>query len=322
MATILITHGVPITRFAPLQPHRLLYPKPGKAFSRKKLMELLPECDAVVACGAMDRALLEACVKCKLIVVYGAGYDAVDIAAASQRNIPVANIPDSVTETTAELAMAQMLTLLRRVCELDRQVRDKDSTRKLFTMGASMGVLPEGMTLGVVGMGRIGSRVAEFGRFLNMRVVYTSCGIKPYSVCGNARRLPLEELLQVSDVVTLHCPLTADTYHMINGKTLKLMKPTAFLLNSARGKLVDEAALAEALEEGRIAGAALDVFENEPEVSKRLKNLPNVVLTPHIGSNTLRTRNRMAEECCARIQDALAGRKPDNLLNPEVWPEL
>ena len=319
MATILITHGVPAERFALLKSNNLLIPKPGKAFGRKKLMALLPECDAVVACGPMDRQLLAECRQCRLICVYGAGYDAVDVAAATGYGIPVCNIPDTVTETTAQLAMAQLLTLLRRVNEMDRKLRKKDTDRKLFTMGGTMGVSPEGMTLGIVGMGRIGARMAEFGRFLQMRVVYANHSVKPYSVTGNARRLPLAELLRVADVVSLHCPLRAENYHMIGAEELRLMKPTAFLLNTARGKLVDEAALADALENGQIAGAALDVFEKEPEITERLKKLDNVVLTPHIGSNTLRTRNRMAEQCADVIRGALAGRKPANLLNPEVW---
>jgi lactate dehydrogenase-like 2-hydroxyacid dehydrogenase len=321
MAKILVTHGVPMERFGLLKPNVLVHPKAGGAFTRDELLSLLPDCDAVVTGGAFDRKLMEACGKIKLLVVYGAGYDTVDIGAATELGIPVANIPDSVTEATAQLTVTLMLSLLRRVCEMDRRIRKKQSTGKLFTMGRSMGVSPEGLTLGVVGMGRIGARVAEYGRFLHMRVVYAGPSVKPFSVTGNARRLPLEELLRVSDVVTLHCPLTPKTRAMIGAKQLSLMRPTAFLVNVARGRLMDESALVEALERGRLAGAALDVFEAEPEVPERLKALDNVVLTPHIGSNTLRTRNRMAEQCCDRILDALAGRRPADLLNPEVWLE-
>jgi len=321
MAKILVTHGVPAQRFGLLAPNEVLYPGEGRAFGREELLNLLPACAAVVACGPMDRQLLEACRAVRLIVVYGAGYDAVDMAAATEMGIPVANVPDSVTDATAELTVTLMLALLRRVCGQDRMIRREGTTRELFAMGREMGVSPEGLTLGVVGMGRIGARVAEFGRFLHMRVVYTSRQIKPFSIAGNARRLPLPELLRVSDVVTLHCPLTPETEGMIGEKELAFMRPTAFLINVARGKMVDEAALAAALEQGRLAGAALDVFAAEPEVPARLKALDNVVLTPHIGSNTLRTRNRMAEQCCDRILQALAGQKPGNLLNPEAWPE-
>ncbi|MCE5342960.1 MAG: D-glycerate dehydrogenase [Eubacteriales bacterium] len=320
MAKILITHGVPMERFGLLSPNVVLCPEPGKAFDRAELCSLLPACDAVVACGSLDSVLLAACTRVKLIVCYGAGYDAIDLDAATALGIPVANIPDSVTETTAQLTIALMLSLTRRVCEMDHLLREKKSTRKLFTMGRSMGVSLEGLTLGVVGMGRIGSRVAELGRALHMRVVYHNRGIKPFSVVGNARRLPLMELLRVADVVTLHCPLTPETEGMIGEEELKLMKPTAFFINTARGRLTDEQALADALEQGRLMGAALDVFATEPEVSARFKALPNVVLTPHIGSNTLHTRNRMGEQCSDRILTALAGRKPENLLNPAIWP--
>ena len=319
MANILITHGVPAERFKRLRPNEIVIPKAGEAFTRDELLAQLPQSDVVVACGAMDRELMAAARDARLIVCYGAGFDSLDIAAATEFGIPVANVPDSVTETTAELAMAHLLALTRRVCELDRALRAEGSTRGQFTMGRSMGVLLTGMTLGIVGMGRIGARVAEFGRFLGMRVVYDSRGIKPFSVTGNARRLPLDELLREADVVSLHCPYTPQNDRMIGVEELGLMKPTSFLINTSRGKLIDEPALIDALEGGRLAGAALDVFATEPEVDPRLKALPNVVLTPHIGSNTLRTRNQMAEQICDRIEEALAGEEPLNLLNPEVW---
>lgn len=320
MANILITHGVPMEGFARLARHNLRQPPRGESFSRDDMLSMLPDFDAVVACGAVDRTMMERATRAKLVVSYGAGYDSIDVAAATALGIPVAHVPDTVTESTAELAMAHLLAVTRRVGELDRRLREADSTRDLFTMGQSMGVLLDGMTLGVVGMGRIGARVAEFGRFLGMRVVYHSRGIKPFSVAGNARRLPLAELLRQSDVVSLHCPLTPDTYHILGREQLALMRPTAFLINTSRGKLTDESALIEALETGRLAGAGLDVFETEPEVSARLRKLPNVTLTPHIGSNIPSVRRRMAEECAQRVLDALAGTRPANLLNPKVWP--
>ena len=319
MAKILVTHGVPADRFRRLLPNEVYIPPAGEAFSRDELLAALPGCDAVVACGAMDGTLMNAARNAKLIVSYGAGYDSLDIAAATALSIPVANVPESVTETTAELAMAHILSLTRRVCELDRNLRADGSTRAQFTMGRSMGVLLTGMTLGIVGMGRIGARVAEFGRFLGMHVVYDSRSIKPFSIAGNARRLPLDELLRTADVISLHCPWTPANDRLIGKAQLALMKPTAFLINTSRGRLIDEPALIDALETGRLAGAGLDVFAAEPEVDPRLKALPNVVLTPHIGSNTLRTRNQMADQCCDRILEALAGSEPLNLLNPEVW---
>ena len=322
MGKVLVTHGVPMTHFELVRPHELIHPAPGKAFSREELLRLLPDCDAVVACGPFDRELLTACGKLTLLVCYGAGYDAIDVQAASDLRIPVVNVPDSVTEATAELAMAQILAVTRRICETDRALRTPGSTRESFTMGRAMGVSLDGMTLGIVGMGRIGSRVAEFGRFLGMRVVYDGRHIKPFSQTGNARRLPLQELLRASDVVSLHCPLTPETAGMIGAEALALMRPTAFLINASRGKLVDSHALAEAIREGRLAGAALDVFDTEPEIIPELRELPTVVLTPHIGSNTLSTRNRMAQDAAQTILTALAGKEPPNLLNPIVWHAL
>ena len=320
MARILITHGVPAARFALLKPHEVIYPGASRAFHRDELLTLLPTVDVVLACGAMDRELMQAAQRVQLIVCYGAGYDSIDLAAASEMGIPVVNVPDSVTEATAELAMGLILAVTRQIALMDRGLRAQEDTRALFTMGREMGVSVEGMTLGIVGMGRIGGRVAEFGRFLRMRVLYTSREIKPFSVAGNARRLPLDQLLSASDVVSLHCPLTPQTEGLLSREAIARMRSTAFLVNTARGKLVDELALTEALEQRQIAGAALDVFATEPQVSERLRALPNVVLTPHIGSNTLRTRNTMAEQCCQRMLEALAGRRPQNLLNPEAWP--
>ena len=319
MAKILITHGVPMDGFRMLKPHRLVVPEPGRAFTMRELLQELYNCDAVVTCGAFNRELIWQCHSAKVLVCYGAGYDSVDLDAASEYGLPVVNVPDTVTEATAQLTMAQILTVTRRIAELDRAIRTQEETRDLFTMGRAMGVMLTDMTLGIVGMGRIGARVAEFGRFIGMRVAYASREIKPFSVAGNARRLPLAELLSRSDVLTLHCPLTPETYRMIGRDELARMKPTAYFINASRGRLVDETALIEALEQGRLAGAALDVYETEPTIAQRLKRLDNVVLTPHIGSNTLRTRNRMAEQCSERILEALAGRRPENLLNVEAW---
>lgn len=321
MAKILITHGVPLDGFRrSLRGHEWIAPPAGGRFTQAQLLQRLPDIDAVVACGAFDRELIQACRKARLLVCYGAGFDAIDVAAATEYCLPVANVPDSVTETTAELALALILAGTRRICELDRALRAPGDTSALFTMGESMGVLLTDMTLGIVGMGRIGARVAELGRGIGMRVAYAGHEIKPFSIAGNARHLPLEELVRTADVLSLHCPLTPETRGLLSRELLNSMKPTAFLVNTARGALMDEAALIELLEQGRIAGAALDVYEKEPEVSPRLKALPNVVLTPHIGSNTLRTRTRMAEQCADRIRDALAGRRPQDLLNPEMWP--
>lgn len=317
MATILITHGVPAEGFAALKGHDLLYPGEGKVFSREELYERLPLAEAVLACGAMDEELIRQGQELKIIVCYGAGYEAIDVAAATRQGVLVANTPDAVTEVTAELAMALILCLSRRVCELNALMHGEEP-REAFGIGKRMGTSLTGGTLGIVGMGRIGARVADFGRFMGMKVMYTARTPKPEQDALGARRVPLAELMGEADVVSLHCPHTPETAHMISRELLFSMKSTAFFINTARGRVVDEAALIDALRQGKIAGAGLDVFLGEPDVNEAFAKLPNAVLTPHIGSNTMQARALMGQAASRRILDALEGRRPECLLNPEA----
>ena len=172
--------------------------------------------------------------------------------------------------------------------------------------------------MGVAGMGRIGGRVADFARLMGMRVLYASRTPKPGRDALGDVRVPLPELMARSDFISVHCPRTTQTEGLISREMLALMKPTAYLINTARGPVVDEAALIEALRARRIAGAALDVFVGEPDINPAFAALDNVILTPHAGSNTLHARNEMARAASRRILDRLAGRVPENLLNPEV----
>ena len=249
---------------------------------------------------------------------YGAGYDNIDVQAATECGVPVANTPDSVTASTAELAIALMLSLARRVAELNTRMHNADP-QTLFGMGKHMGCTLEGSTLGIVGMGRIGGKVADIAHALGMRVLYTAHAPKAARESLGDQYVSLERLMEESDFVSLHCPHTAQTHNLISREMIALMKPTAFLINTARGPVVDEQALVEALQQRRIAGAALDVFTGEPAVNPALCRLENVILTPHIGSNTLYTRNQMAEAASERILDALAGRRPQNVVNPQVY---
>lgn len=317
MAKIIVTYGVPADGFSALAGHELVIPPSGAAFSREELLDLLPEADAVLACTALDGELIAAGKKLRLIVCYGAGYDAIDVATATARGIPVVNTPECVTMPTAELAIALITALARRLVELDRLMHTRPP-RELFGMGRRMGTSLEGAVLGVVGMGRIGGRVADFGRLMGMRVLYTARTPKPGRDALGDMHVTLEELMAQSDFVTLHCPHTPQTQGLISREMLARMKPTAFLINTARGPIVDEAALIEALRAHRIAGAALDVFAGEPDINPAFAALDNVLLTPHVGSNTLHARNEMARAASRRILDRLAGRIPENLLNPEA----
>ena len=311
MATILITHGIPAEGFAALEGHEILIPAPLTAFSMEELAALIPVADAVVAGGKLPGDVIRLGKRLKIIANYGAGYDGVDIRAAAECGVPVTNIPDSVTAATAELAIGLMLAVSRRIGEMNLRLRREPSTA-LFGMGRYMGMTLQGKTLGVIGLGRIGRSVARMARALGMRVI--AHGGRPLDGVG-AEMLPLPELLAEADVVSLHCPLKDDTRGLIGADAFAQMKPGAILINTARGAVVDHAALVDALQSGCLAGAGLDVFPEEPAIPAALLAMDNVVCTPHVGSNTAETRARMAGDCAAQILDALAGKRPVNIVN-------
>ena len=247
----------------------------------------------------------------RIVANFGVGYDSVDVPEATRRGIVVSNTPDVLTEATAELTIALMLALLRRVVEGDRLVRRRDewALAPTFMLGEDLA----GKTLGIVGLGRIGREVARLAEAFGMRVVHTR-GSGPYG------ELPLDRLLAEADVVSLHVPLTPETRHLIGAPELGLMRPSAVLVNVSRGPVVDEAALVDALVEGRIAGAALDVYEHEPEVSAGLLGLENVVLSPHLGSSTHVAREAMGMLCADALEAVLLRDElPANAVNPEAW---
>jgi len=319
MATILVSFGVPSDGFSVLYQHNhtVHIPPAGIRFSREEMLALLPQADCVLACTPFPREMVEAGKKLKLIVCYGAGYDSIDVAAATEHGIPVVNIPDTVTAATAELAIVHMMSLARRIRELDGLVRTLPPN-ELFVMGRRMGTLLEGATLGIVGMGRIGGKVADFGRVMGMRILYTARNPKPHRDALGDKHVDLETLMKESDFISLHCPHTPETHGMISREMIALMKPSAFLINTARGPVLDEEALIDALRQKKIAGAALDVYIGEPNVNPAFFGLENVQLTPHSGSNTLGTRNQMAEAASQQMLAVLAGQPLSNVLNPEV----
>jgi glyoxylate reductase len=248
-----------------------------------------------------DELLAAAGPQLRIVANYAVGVNNVDLDACRRRGVVVANTPDVLTEATAELTIALMLALLRRVAEGDRLIRRGEDWiwAPNLMLGRSLG----GLTLGLVGHGRIGQAVERVALAHGMRVVWS----------GRDRGQSLDTLLSHSDVVSLHLPLTEETHHLIDTAALALMKPTAVLVNTSRGPIVDEAALVEAVAEGRIAGAALDVFEHEPKVHPGLLGLDNVVLVPHLGSATEETREAMGMLCVEALRAVLLdGRTPPN----------
>jgi glyoxylate reductase len=289
-------------------PHEVLVRETAKADG---LLCLLTE--------RVDAHLLDAAPGLKVIANMAVGYDNIDVAAATARGVPVTNTPGVLTETTADLAWALLMAAARRIVESDTFTRA--GRWRHWSPTLLLGQDIHHATLGIVGLGRIGAEVAKRGRGFDMRILYTGRSRQP----ERERELgveyaELDELLRQSDFVTIHTPLNAETRHLIGARELELMKPTAILINSARGPIVDQKALTEALIHGWIGGAALDVFEEEPIApDDPLLTLDNVVVLPHIGSATTATRGKMARIAAENLLAALAGRKPPNLVNPEVW---
>jgi lactate dehydrogenase-like 2-hydroxyacid dehydrogenase len=255
----------------------------------------------------------------RVIANVAVGFDNIDVPAATRKGILATNTPDVLTDTTADLAFALMLAAARRIVEGHRFVHSGEWRR--WTIDLLVGQDVHHRTLGIFGMGRIGQALARRGRGFAMRILYSDARRAPEAV---ERELGLEfvsagRLLAESDFVSLHVPLTPETRHLIDAAALAMMKPTAILVNTSRGPVIDEAALAEALEKGVIAGAGLDVFENEPKVHPGLLKLTNVVLAPHIGSASVETRLKMSMLAVENAIAALEGRRPANLLNPELW---
>ncbi|MHC4841388.1 MAG: 2-hydroxyacid dehydrogenase [Planctomycetota bacterium] len=261
----------------------------------------------------MNAKLMEALGdKLKVIANYAVGYNNIDTAAARARGIAVTNTPDVLTKATAEIAVGLILDAARRITEGDRLTREGEfeGWAPLFHRGHGV----YGKTVGIIGAGRIGHRVAATMRHgFGCNIVYHSRSTHAqWESEFGAKYMPLLELLEKSDIVSIHCPLTDKTKHLIDAKALTHMKPTSILVNTSRGAVIDEAALVAALTVGRLAGAGLDVFENEPALSEGLAELENVVMAPHIGSATMECREKMGRMCAHAVIEVLNGREPSH----------
>ncbi len=312
--------------------------------SRQLLLSSIRSADGLICLltDRIDREVIEAGDRLRVIANVAVGYNNIDVATAQQRGVYVTNTPDVLTDATADLTWALILSVTRRIVEADAFLRAGNFNGWDFDMLLGSGV--SGKTLGIVGYGRIGRAVARRATGFGMSVIY--CGRDDIAYRDDpqhnahitnrqsarqvstgpltqsariegmaARRVTFNQLLELSDIITLHVPLATTTQHLINSATFARMKPSAYLVNTARGSIIDEAALVEALQQRRIAGAGLDVFECEPAVSAPLLEMPNVVLLPHIGSATTETRTAMAMLAVENTIDALSGKKPRNL----VW---
>ena len=269
----------------------------------------------------IDEELLDACPRLKVVSNYAVGFDNIDVAAATRRGILVTNTPDVLTDATADVAFTLLLSAARRVVEASRFLREGEW--KTWHPDLLLGRDVSGATLGIVGMGKIGEAVAMRAKGFSMDILYTNRSPRQAAEEEfQALRVSLDELLEKSDFVTLHCPLNDETRGMIGESQFRKMKKTAILINTSRGPVVDQRALFRACSEGWIWGAGLDVFEKEPiPTDDPLLTLPNVTTLPHLGSATIKAREGMARKAAENLVSALEGRRPPDLVNPEAFPQ-
>jgi glyoxylate reductase len=304
-----------ISQHCDVQVHPVDEPMPADL-----LTSAMRDIDGVMPAGVrISKEIIDAAPRLRVVSNIAVGYDNIDVEACNRRHILVTNTAGVLTEATADLAFALLLAVARRIAEGDRYVRG--GHWKQWQWNCLWGTEMHGKTLGLYGFGRIAQATARRGRGFSMRILYYARHRAPASVEKEfaAEFVDRESLLRQSDFLSLHVPLTPETRHAIGAPELALMKPGAFIINAARGPIVDEEALVQALQTGRLAGAGLDVFENEPQVHPALLAMDNVTLSPHVGSATAETRLRMAMLASKNLLTALRGERPSNLVNPEAW---
>lgn len=319
---ILVMKSVPNEDFSVLEPEFKVICMDKMTDGEKASLysDILPNTEGIIATAAVTSELIAKALKLKVIVVNGAGYDDIDVSAASALHVPVYNIPDLTANAAAELALSLMLDVSRRVSELNFKLRnDPLNVKDYFRIGRDAGHSLSGKTLGIIGMGNIGSKLAKMARGLNMNIIYTQRHQLPIGLEQGIRYYYFHELLAASDVVSIHCPLTEETRGMFDERAFMRMKSGSILINTARGEIVDQQMLIRFLHSGKLLGAGLDVFPNGSDIEMELLKLPNVVCTPHIGANTVETRNGMAARIVSIVK-AVCNDQPvlkGNLINGE-----
>ncbi|MBI4434046.1 D-glycerate dehydrogenase [Candidatus Uhrbacteria bacterium] len=329
MATIFVTRRIPDAgpKLLTERGHHVITGRTDRGLTSEELTDAVrehqPEALLCMLTDRIDEAVLAAgAPHLKIVANYAVGVDNIDLTSATSHGVIVTNTPDVLTEAVAEYTLALILALVRRVCEADRFA--KSGRYRGWDPLLLLGNTLQGKTLGVVGLGRIGRGVAErCARGLGMRVLYHSTKTDAaFEQRTGGQFRTLDDLLAEADVITIHTPLTPQTHHLLNATRIARMRPTTYLINTARGPIVDESALIEALEWNRLAGAALDVFECEPSLAcsvddhLKLKTLPNVILTPHIASATTEARQAMSRVAAENILATLEGHIAPNLVAP------
>ncbi|MEO6124222.1 MAG: D-glycerate dehydrogenase [Ilumatobacteraceae bacterium] len=316
MMRVVVTGRVPEAAITMLQAeHEVLAWRSETLVSREQLLHRVDGADAILSLltEKVDAELLAAAgPQLKVVSNVAVGFNNIDVAACRARGVIATNTPGVLTDATADIAMALILMSTRRLAEGERVIRSEQSWQ--WGMFYMLGTSIQGSRLGVVGMGQIGAALARRAKTFGMTITYSNRSEIAPELADELGcvRLSMEELLRTSDVVSLHCPYNDGTHHLIDAKALAMMKPSAYLINTARGPVVDEGALADALRSGQIAGAGLDVFEKEPEVHADLLGLDNAVLLPHLGSATIETRTAMATLAATNALAVLRGESAPN----------
>jgi D-3-phosphoglycerate dehydrogenase len=317
---ILVTAQVPRSGLNELEKnYDIIYPARFQ-FTIEELKHHIREADAVIPVFIFPfpgEVILEA-KKLKIIANYGVGFNNIDLDTATSMGIVVCNTPNAVTEPTAEMAMGLLISLVRRISETDRKLRNNPNFK--WGMMENLGYTLYGKTLGIVGLGRIGRALARRAQASGMKIIYhnrTRLSQEKESQF-NAVFTPLNELISRADVISINCPLTPETHHLLGEEEMKKMKDGIFIVNTARGPIINEKALVKYLKNGKIGGAGLDVFEEEPKIHEELLLLDNVVLTPHNATGTIDTRIELAKEASRNIINFFEGKGEISIVNPEV----
>jgi lactate dehydrogenase-like 2-hydroxyacid dehydrogenase len=318
---ILVMARIPLAGLTELQEKfDIIYPETFY-FNDSDLRKYIIEAEGILSVftAPLTTEMLQMAEQLRIISNFGVGYNNIDLDYATTRGIAVCNTPDSVTEPTAEMAMGLMIALMRRISETDRKLRSVEGLK--WGMMENLGSSLWGKTLGIIGMGRIGQALARRAIASGMKIIYYNRSRLDAAteLKYGTNLVSFSSLLQQSDVISLHCPLTDDTHHLIGEKEISQMKDGVYIINTARGAVVDERALVRNLSNGRIGGAGLDVFEEEPTINRELYSMDNVVLTPHNATGTIDTRIATAREASESLIRFFNGRHDIPIVNPTIW---
>jgi D-3-phosphoglycerate dehydrogenase len=298
----------------------LIYPEKFQ-FDQDELKQHIKEADGVLSVfvSPLSREILSFAEKLKIIANFGVGYNNIDVDTATSMGIVVCNTPNAVTEATAEMALGLMISLMRRITETDRGLRTDPDFK--WGMMENLGSGLHGKTLGIIGMGRIGRALAKRAAAFGMNIIYYNRTrlSEDLEIQSGAQWVPFRELIANADVISIHCPLTDETHHLIDENEFRLMKEGVFIINTSRGPVINEKTLVKYLQNGKIGGAGLDVFEEEPIIQPELYKMNNVVLTPHNATGTIDTRIATAKEAERNILHFFEGKKDISIVNPKVW---